>query len=152
MSVHALSLLVDLAPARRAVGQVACFNASAMTSAVRCGATSGMRNTAPGIVTRFTLGAASRVARSASVRPPSPFSSACTTHTGLPDAASSAAKLRFAASSGDPVSQGIAPSGLPSIAFMSDPAPYLHLPGTARQALTFYGDVFGSTPRLHTFE
>lgn len=50
------------------------------------------------------------------------------------------------------MSQGIAPSGLPSIAFMSDPAPYLHLPGTARQALTFYGDVFGSTPRLHTFE
>ena len=60
MSVHVLSLLVDVAPARRAVGQVACFNASAMTAAVRCGASSGMRNTAPGIVTRVTLGAAGR--------------------------------------------------------------------------------------------
>ena len=31
------------------------------------------------------------------------------------------------------------------------PAPYLHLPGTAREALTFYADVFGGTPQVHTF-
>ena len=30
--------------------------------------------------------------------------------------------------------------------------PYLFLPGTAREALTFYGDVFGGTAQLHTFE
>ena len=34
---------------------------------------------------------------------------------------------------------------------MTDPTPYLHLPGTAREALTFYGDVFGCEVRLHTF-
>ncbi len=32
------------------------------------------------------------------------------------------------------------------------PAPYLHFPGTAREALTFYGDVFGCSVQLHTFE
>ena len=32
------------------------------------------------------------------------------------------------------------------------PTPYLHLPGTARDALTFYGDVFGCAVQLHTFE
>jgi PhnB protein len=32
------------------------------------------------------------------------------------------------------------------------PAPYLHFPGTAREALTFYADVFGGTARLHSFE
>jgi PhnB protein len=32
------------------------------------------------------------------------------------------------------------------------PTPYLHFPGTARQALTFYGDVFGCSVELHTFE
>jgi PhnB protein len=31
------------------------------------------------------------------------------------------------------------------------PTPYLHFPGTARQALTFYGDVFGCSVELHTF-
>lgn len=31
-------------------------------------------------------------------------------------------------------------------------APYLHLPGTAREALTFYGDVFGGTVGIHTLE
>lgn len=31
------------------------------------------------------------------------------------------------------------------------PTPYLHLPGTARAALTFYGEVFGCAARLHTF-
>jgi PhnB protein len=34
---------------------------------------------------------------------------------------------------------------------MTDPTPYLHLPGTAREALTFYGDVFGCGVQLHTF-
>ena len=34
---------------------------------------------------------------------------------------------------------------------MSHPAPYLHLPGTAREALTFYADVFGGTAALHSF-
>jgi PhnB protein len=38
-----------------------------------------------------------------------------------------------------------------SIAWVSDPTPYLHLPGTARDALTFYGEVFGCTVQLHTF-
>jgi PhnB protein len=32
------------------------------------------------------------------------------------------------------------------------PTPYIHFPGTARQALAFYGDVFGCTVQLHTFE
>jgi|SRR5579875_604364 len=31
------------------------------------------------------------------------------------------------------------------------PAPYLHLPGTAREALTFYARVFGGSTQLHTF-
>jgi PhnB protein len=35
---------------------------------------------------------------------------------------------------------------------MTAPTPYLHLPGTAREALTFYGDVFGCGVQLHTFE
>jgi PhnB protein len=34
---------------------------------------------------------------------------------------------------------------------MTDPTPYLHFRGTARDALTFYGDVFGSAVQLHTF-
>lgn len=34
---------------------------------------------------------------------------------------------------------------------MTDPTPYLHLPGTARDALTFYGEVFGCQVQLHTF-
>ena len=34
---------------------------------------------------------------------------------------------------------------------MTDPAPYLHFPGTAREALTFYGEVFGCAVQLHTF-
>ncbi len=34
---------------------------------------------------------------------------------------------------------------------MTDPAPYLSLPGTAAQALTFYADVFGGRAQLHTF-
>jgi PhnB protein len=32
------------------------------------------------------------------------------------------------------------------------PTPYLHLPGTAREALMFYGDVFGCGLQLFTFE
>ena len=35
---------------------------------------------------------------------------------------------------------------------MVAPTPYLHLPGTARDALTFYGDVFGCAVQLHTFD
>jgi PhnB protein len=35
---------------------------------------------------------------------------------------------------------------------MTGPTPYLHLAGTAREALTFYGDVFGCAVQLHTFE
>ncbi len=35
---------------------------------------------------------------------------------------------------------------------MTAPTPYLHLPGTARDVLTFYGDVFGCAVQLHTFE
>ena len=35
---------------------------------------------------------------------------------------------------------------------MTGPTPYLHFAGTARQALTFYGDVFGCAVQLHTFE
>jgi PhnB protein len=31
-------------------------------------------------------------------------------------------------------------------------APYINFPGTAREALTFYGDVFGATVELHTFD
>lgn len=34
---------------------------------------------------------------------------------------------------------------------MAHPAPYLLLPGTARDALTFYGKVFGCSVELHTF-
>ncbi|MGH7777444.1 MAG: VOC family protein [Candidatus Dormibacterales bacterium] len=34
---------------------------------------------------------------------------------------------------------------------MPDPTPYLLFPGTAREALTFYGDVFGCAVQLHTF-
>lgn len=31
------------------------------------------------------------------------------------------------------------------------PVPYVRFPGTAREALTFYGDVFGCAVQLHTF-
>jgi PhnB protein len=34
---------------------------------------------------------------------------------------------------------------------MTDPTPYLHLPGTARDALTFYGAAFGCDVQLYTF-
>jgi PhnB protein len=34
---------------------------------------------------------------------------------------------------------------------MSHPAPYLHFPGTAREALTFYAGVFGGAAQLHSF-
>ena len=34
---------------------------------------------------------------------------------------------------------------------MTEPTPYLQFPGTARDALTFYGDVFGCTVQLHDF-
>lgn len=35
---------------------------------------------------------------------------------------------------------------------MADLTPYLLFPGTAREALTFYGDVFGCSVQLLTFE
>jgi PhnB protein len=34
---------------------------------------------------------------------------------------------------------------------MTGPEPYVLFPGTAREALTFYGDVFGCAVQLHTF-
>ena len=34
---------------------------------------------------------------------------------------------------------------------MTQPTPYLTLPGTAREALTLYADVFGGRAQLHTF-
>jgi PhnB protein len=34
---------------------------------------------------------------------------------------------------------------------MTDPTPYLHFPGTAREAMTFYGEVFGCAVQLHSF-
>ncbi len=34
---------------------------------------------------------------------------------------------------------------------MTGPEPYVLFPGTAREALTFYGDVFGCAVELHTF-
>lgn len=35
---------------------------------------------------------------------------------------------------------------------MTAPTPYLHFPGTARDASSFYGDVFGCAVQLHTFD
>ena len=35
---------------------------------------------------------------------------------------------------------------------MTDLTPYLHLPGTAREALDFYGAVFGCSVHMHSFE
>jgi len=34
---------------------------------------------------------------------------------------------------------------------MTGPTPYVLFPGTARKALTFYGEVFGCAVQLHTF-
>lgn len=34
---------------------------------------------------------------------------------------------------------------------MTSPMPYVHFPGNAREALTFYGEVFGCSVQLHTF-
>ena len=35
---------------------------------------------------------------------------------------------------------------------MPSPQPYVLFPGTAREALAFYGEVFGSAVQVHTFE
>ena len=35
---------------------------------------------------------------------------------------------------------------------MSDPTPYIHLPGTAREALTFYAEVFGCGVEMLTLQ
>ncbi len=32
------------------------------------------------------------------------------------------------------------------------PTPYIHFPGTARAALSFYAEVFGGSSQVHTFE
>ena len=34
---------------------------------------------------------------------------------------------------------------------MTAPTPYIHFPGTAREALTFYANVFGCAVQLHTY-
>jgi PhnB protein len=34
---------------------------------------------------------------------------------------------------------------------VTGPTPYVHFPGNAREALTFYGEVFGCAVQLHTF-
>lgn len=34
----------------------------------------------------------------------------------------------------------------------TSPTPYIHFPGTAREALTFYAAVFGGSVQLHTFQ
>jgi PhnB protein len=41
---------------------------------------------------------------------------------------------------------------LHKIESMTAPTPYVHLPGTARDALNFYGDVFGCEVELHTLQ
>ena len=38
-----------------------------------------------------------------------------------------------------------------NIRTMTGPTPYIHFPGTAREALTFYGEVFGGSVQLYTF-
>lgn len=45
-------------------------------------------------------------------------------------------------------------SDIVALAFrrMAALTPYIHFPGTAREALTFYGDVFGCSVQLHTFK
>ena len=35
---------------------------------------------------------------------------------------------------------------------IAGPTPYILFPGTAREALTFYGDVFGCAVQLHTYK
>lgn len=37
------------------------------------------------------------------------------------------------------------------LGFMTGPTPYVFFPGSAREALTFYGDVFGCAVQLHSF-
>jgi PhnB protein len=40
---------------------------------------------------------------------------------------------------------------MPTIGAVNAPTPYLHFPGTAREALTFYSQIFGSGVQFHTF-
>jgi PhnB protein len=40
---------------------------------------------------------------------------------------------------------------LDTIRGMPGPTPYIYFPGTAREALSFYADVFGGATELHTF-
>src|SRR3954453_16954951 len=58
--------------------------ASLITAATWSGTSTGRKKGLPGIVTTLTVAQASSVRRSASVSPPSPPSSACTTHVGTP--------------------------------------------------------------------
>lgn len=44
------------------------------------------------------------------------------------------------------MSLGIKSPGIASL------TPYIHFPGTAREALAFYGEVFGCSVQLHTFD
>lgn len=37
------------------------------------------------------------------------------------------------------------------VAGLTEPTPYIKLPGTAREALTFWGEVFGCSVQLHTY-
>jgi len=45
----------------------------------------------------------------------------------------------------------VSPGWMSSIGWVTNPTPYLRFPGTAREALTFYGEVFGCAVQLHTF-
>jgi PhnB protein len=40
---------------------------------------------------------------------------------------------------------------LDTIRAMAGPTPYIHFQGTAREALSFYADVFGGATQLHSF-
>ncbi len=50
-----------------------------------------------------------------------------------------------------PLASGFASSARLGSTDMAARVPYIHFPGTAREALTFYGDVFGCDVQLHTF-
>jgi hypothetical protein len=52
---------------------------------------------------------------------------------------------------GCPADVGVLRRQLGNIRCVTAPTPYLHFPGTAREALTFYGDVFGCAVQLHSF-
>src|SRR5579863_1155346 len=47
---------------------------------------------------------------------------------------------------------GISVSSKIRLEGMTALTPYIHFPGNAREAMTFYGDVFGCTVQLHTLQ